>query len=301
MPRGMLIVNPASGRGRAKAAKPKVVELARALGLELELVETSGPGIALDAARTAHPECERILVIGGDGTVNEVVNGLAERTGGTIPVALIPAGTSNSAARELGVPFDLPGAVEAAARGEVRRIDLGLANGRRFFLCCGAGPAAYIVTDLHRHRRGAISALTYLRFGVRCFLRYGFPPIEVTVDGRALEKPGEMVVVSNMSHYGHPMKLTPEAAPDDGVLDVCVIRPWWRISYPYLMFAAYRHRLAKRGDVQIVRGAEILLESSGSEAAPVQIDGDPGGELPVRIGLVRRAQGFMVPSAPGGA
>jgi len=298
----MLIVNPASGKGRARKAIPRVLELAAGLGLELAVHETSGPGSASEAARTAPEGVDRLLVIGGDGTVNEVVNGLGERVaagGGALPVALIPTGTSNSAARELGVPFDLDGAVAIAAGGDMRQIDLGVANGRRFFLCAGTGPGAYIVTELHRRRTGAITTFRYYRHGVRCFLFYGFPLAKVTVDGRPAGEPARMVVVTNMSHYGHPLKLVPDAKLDDGLLDVCIIRLRSRWSCLGVLWAMWRHRLEQRTDVEVLRVKTVRIEPADpSRPLPLQVDGDPGGELPVEISVLERAQGFFVSPAP---
>ncbi len=299
MPKGLIIANPASGRGRAAQLIPRVMRLCGELGLELDLHETSGPGSGGEAAATAADDISRIIAIGGDGTVNEIVNGLARREGGTIPVALVPMGTSNSAARELGIPFDPEAAAAVAAQGVPRNIDLGITNGRRFFLCTGAGPVAYIVDELHKRRKGAISQFTYMRYGARCAARYPFAGIRVTIDGQPVEAPCQMVTVCNMSHYGHPMKLTPEAEPDDGIMDVCLIRPKHRISYVGLMIAALRHRFGRRKDVEIVRARSISLEAADGSDIPYQIDGDPGGMLPVEIEVLPSAQPFMVPAPAG--
>ncbi len=299
MPRGLLIANPASGSGRAATLIPRVMRLCDERGLRLDLHETEGPGSGEEAAASAGADIDRIVTIGGDGTVNEVVNGLARREGGTIPVALIPMGTSNSAARELVLPFDPEKAAAVAAGGVPRRIDLGIANGRRFFLCAGAGPVAYIVDELHKRRKGAISRFTYLRYGVRCALRYPFPDIRAVIDGQPVERPAQMVTLCNMSHYGHPMKLSPDAEPDDGVMDICLIRPKHRISYVGLMIAALRHRFGRRSDVEIVRGRKLKLEAVDGADIPLQIDGDPGGKLPVEIEVLPSAQSFLVPAPDG--
>jgi diacylglycerol kinase (ATP) len=231
-------------------------------------------------------------------------------------VGLIPAGTSNSAARELGIPLDIEGAVRVAATGRPRALDLGFfrsigdspepgaapaakpgipPGARLFFLCASAGPDAEIVRTLHRERHGPTSRLAYVLHGARCFFRYAFGRIRVASDGRPLAGGVSMAVASNMSQYGGPLRITPEARADDGLLDLCALRPGSRLTYLGLLWAAFRGGVTGCSDAETVRARSVRLEPEDPRRpVPFQADGEPAGYLPVELGILPAAQEFLV-------
>lgn len=178
-------------------------------------------------------------------------------------------------------------AVAALDRGEVHPIDVGLANGRLFLLMAGIGFDAHVVHALDERRRGPIGLLSYALPAASAVARYGFPPIRVDVDGRRVfgPKPG-VVMVANLPQYGTGFPLVPGARGDDGMLDVLCLPCGSRAKLGKLLaLAADQRHLSVSG---AVRAAGRVISVTSSAAVPVQIDGDPGGALPLRVTLHER-------------
>src|SRR5271156_781989 len=215
----LLIYNPTSGRRRHRpfAEIEQGARILKEAGIKAELAPTTERGNAKDIARLA-VENRRGMVIacGGDGTVNEIINGLA---GSQIPLALLPAGTANILAKELGVPWDIPHAARLISDGVVRRIALGIAiplNGNhsadvpresRYFLCVGgAGPDGAIVNGVDEGLKKRAGVAAYWAEGVRQLVSYGFPEMNIHCDGQT--RRASIIVVGRTVNYGGPFKIT---------------------------------------------------------------------------------------------
>lgn len=288
-----LIVNPRAGKGRTREFVPRLQRALGRRGDEVETLITRRRVDARDAASSASSDA--IVVAGGDGTVNEVVNGLAS-SGLRTPILPLTFGTSNSLARELGVPPILEDAIALLENGKTRALDLGEVswpNGIRmlFFLCAGAGLDAWAAHRLARLRK---SGTTFGAWTVRVmegFFRYRYPEIRVSVDGRELA-PAQAVIVANLRNYGGPLVVADGASPDDGKLDVVCVRGERRLALLRFVWAAWRARVSKTSGAEIVQGTEVEL---AGEKVPFQFDGDPAGILPVRVRVRPGAAVFFSP------
>jgi YegS/Rv2252/BmrU family lipid kinase len=285
MRRALLVANPASGRGSGGLARARCLEELLACGVAAEVVESPGPGLIAQAVGE-HPrsDFELLLAAGGDGTVREVAEVAARLE---LPLGILPLGTSNSFARELGLPVAPEAAARIAGRGRVRRVDMGLAGGAGFVLCWGAGIDAEVVRRVHLGRRGGTSKLKYVAAAAGALVGHTLSGIEATVDGVCIPAGAVQLVVCNARLYGGHFVLAPEARLDDGWLDVVLVYGGRGALLGQALRALRRRPLAGRplqgsgpGAV-LLRAREVLV--SGPPGVPVEIDGDIAAGLPVRI------------------
>jgi diacylglycerol kinase (ATP) len=292
-----IIANPFSGGGSARGVAQSVIERLRARGCRVELAETERAGDAqIRAAEVAG--FQAVGCVGGDGTVNEVVNGLPET--GSPPIAVIPCGTANVLAKELGLPHDAEGLARMIADGREIPWDLGVdrLSGRRFLLFASAGYDAHVVHLFHAARRRPVRVWPYALYNMWLYIAWGFksivvytvPRIEVDLDGRKVATDATWVQVSNIASYGGPLVFTPHAKPDDGAFEVMiqraprkrdVFRMFWAAILNYLFGVSYRMR-----DVTFHTAKRVRLASANGHAVPLQVDGDPGGYAPADFEVV---------------
>lgn len=223
----LLIVNPVAGRGAGERVIPRIVRLLREHGLSFDLVQTDRPWHAVELARQAVVSSYRTVVaVGGDGTSNEVLNGLmAAREAGEGEAALgvLCVGTGNDFAYGMGIPLDLEEGCAALARGQTRRVDVGHARGFRYFgngIGIGFDAAVNVVASRLRRLRGF---LVYLIAVLRTLLFYYRAPLtRIELDDRTLEQPALMISVMNGRRMGGGFLMTPCSSPDDGLFDLCI-------------------------------------------------------------------------------
>ncbi len=289
-----IIVNPVSGKGAALTKAGKVRAILKKGGVKAGLFRTGGPGHGRKLVEKFAANVDVLVSVGGDGTLNEVVNGVIDARSDT-PIAMVPAGTANVAARELGLPKDFVAQVELAAEGPVRRLDLGCSGKRCFIMCAGAGLDAAIVDALSRKRSGRrIRMWSYVIPTIRAAICYPFPAVRVTVDGALVDASAGFVVIGNMGRYGGVFHLFKDASVEDGLLDVCCFHGKSLPELTHYAWSAYRDRLYQLKGVSTYRGKQIRLESN--DRVPLQIDGDPGGELPMLFTVLPKAVAFCTTS-----
>jgi len=289
-----IIVNPFSGKGLALATALEALFILKQAGVNVEIVKTLGPGHAREFAGNFASSVDVLVSVGGDGTLNEVANGVIE-AGSVTPIAVVPTGTANVVARELALPKDLKAQVMLAVEGRVRRLDMGCAGGHHFAMCAGAGLDAAIVEAVARRRsEQGIGMWHYVAPAIREAWDYRYPPLRVTVDGAPVDESATFVVVGNISRYGGLFRLFEDASPEDGLLHVCCFHGRRLPDLMRYAWAAFRGSLSKLGDVDYYRGKRITLASD--ENVPVQIDGDPGSKLPMTLTVRPKAVSFCAPA-----
>jgi diacylglycerol kinase (ATP) len=284
----LVIFNPTAGARRRRRFEAVLAELRR-LGCEVTVRPTGGRGDAEQLAASADPNRYDILVVaGGDGTINEVVNGLSSSR---LPLAIVPLGTANVLAAEIGMATGARSVARTIALGRPRPISVGVANGRRFLLMAGTGFDAHVVrhVDLALKRRigkGAygISILRQLR-------RFAFPEYAVTVEGTTW-KAGS-VLVANAHYYGGRFVCAPAADLCTPTLEVCMFERRGRLSVIGYALAMFFGRLPKLKSYRIVTAEKIHIDGGGDE--PVQGDGDIIGHLDVTIEVIPDALHLVYP------
>jgi diacylglycerol kinase (ATP) len=287
-----IIVNPVSGKGEALRRAEDVAESLRKLGCEVDLQQTRQEG---DARRLAGESqgFSAVAATGGDGTVNEVLNGLRiDGAKGSPSLAMIPSGTANVLAKELRLPRRPEELARMLREGKEAAWDLGVerGSGRRFLLFASAGYDAHVVHLFHAARTGPIRMWQYIYWGLKSLLKYDVPMIAVELDGIQVAKDASWVLVSQVACYGGPLIFTADARPGRGTFEVMVHRGRGRWNLVKIFWAATLAWLfggkCKRGDVTFHAAKRIRLSSSDGRTVPLQVDGDPGGQLPADLEII---------------
>jgi YegS/Rv2252/BmrU family lipid kinase len=299
--RALVVVNPAAGGGRTGRAWPRLRDVLARAGLDFDWVATAAAGdavrLAADGARAGH---DLVVAVGGDGTVNEVVNGV---TGdGPTPLATAGAvltGRGRDACRNFGVPARAEAAAAALVAGRDVLLDLGLATWadgrRRYFLgAAGAGFDAAVAARAASLR--ARGTLPYL-FAVLATLHASRPAAAtIRVDGApAWRTPLIAAVAANARYFGGGMMIAPQADPRDGVLDLVVLGALGRLEMLRWLPTIYRGRHLANPRVTARRATTVVLEAAAP--LPTQVDGEVGGATPVTLTVAPRALRLRLPRA----
>jgi YegS/Rv2252/BmrU family lipid kinase len=278
--RVVLIGNPAAGRGAGAAALRAVVALLRERGRAPEVLASDAPGGAVALARgAATAGAALLLAIGGDGTVRDVAEGLADAPHAP-PVGIVPVGTGNDLARALGIPRAPGAAVETALSGAERRLDVWRWNRAAFVNAAGVGLDAAVAQAVNTRFRRLRGTLAYLAGFLAVFPR--FRPFPLSVAGPDAEWSGRawLAAFGNGPCYGGGMRIAPDARPDDGLLDVVIVG-----DVPRRVLLAQFPRIFTGGHVRhpgvhCLRLAEARVECA---RRPVTLDGEIIESAPARV------------------
>lgn len=288
------IFNPHSGGGGYRRDVPLIFSALRGLGYTVEELQTGEPGDATRLAREAvDAGFDFVAALGGDGTVNETINGLA---GSDVPLAIIPTGTVNVLAMELGIPLDPPDAVKLLgdAAAHLSWIDLGLAGDRYFGLMAGVGMDAAVVASMHPSMKKALKEAAFAVQGLATYLTHEEPLIRVTSEERTVE--GYFAVFGNSSNYGGAFGITPLADMRDGLLDVCVLKDKSFVSTVWYWTAALINAHIKHPKVEYFRTECARIETvEEGKVVLVQTDGELAGSLPMECRVMPHALRVVVP------
>jgi diacylglycerol kinase (ATP) len=300
----LLIHNPNAGNGGN--GRRRLLDDARrylsANGIDAELAETTGPGHATEIARQATVDQRQLVIAcGGDGTLNEVVNGLAQfQNGHRVPLALLPGGTANILAKELDLPWDIPRAAKRLVGADVREIALGLATPveqpekKRYFLSvAGAGPDGMIVYSVDLELKARVGILAYWWQGAREVIRYTFPRFRVRTGDRQLE--ATLVVVGRTKNYGGPFKITDQADLFEDQFEVMALTTQSGMRYLSYLPTLYMGNLRKESDVHFWKADTLVCEPLDANPVYAQVDGEPLARLPIEFSIAPRALKLVVP------
>ncbi len=296
MSRLLIIANPQAGRRQGETTAVALRDALDRDEHDVRLRFTDRPGHAGEIAASEADRFDAVFSVGGDGTLREIIVGLQDLT--RIPVGIIPLGCANVLARELGIPRGHPlRTARSLLAGSRIEADVGMANERPFLANVGAGFDARVVEALHatRNRRSrGLGMAAYVPVGAKTLLGFGTPRLAVRTEDGERHGPFHSVTVCNTANYGGVMKLTPGARIDDGVLDCHVRRGRGRRTVIRNVLCAV-FGLSDSSRTQILRGRRFTI-SSDDVSEPFQVDGDPGGVLPVEIRLSERRQLLMTPA-----
>jgi diacylglycerol kinase (ATP) len=282
--RSLVVVNPVAGNGRAPRIWKRVAHALTRRGVaDWDCVTTAGVGHARELAQAAaQAGCERVVAVGGDGTVCEVANGVA---GTATAVGIVPTGTGNDSARNLGIPSWRFAAARLALTGPIRAIDLGeieTARSSTYFVnVAGFGFDAEVANRVNALPKLVGGTVPYVLGVLQTLWQFRSPSMRITLDDRTVDQRVFLLAVANCASYGGGMRIAPDAVPDDGLFDVCIVGDlsWFEVLrlIPKLYSGGHRSHPA----VELVRCREVHAQS----LVPVscQADGELVGELPARL------------------
>jgi diacylglycerol kinase (ATP) len=270
------------------------------LGLAGDALFSERPGHLSELAREAAADADLLVAVGGDGTVNEIANGIA---GLDVELAVIPRGTGWDFVRTYRIPRRLEDAVEVALHGRTRAIDLGRARYRAwagsdgeslFANIASAGMSGAIAKRANETSKALGGKVCYVWATLAVFSRWRNDEVTVRVDGE--EHTGRMhdVIVANGRYLGGGMKMLPEAEPDDGSFDVLLIGDLTKRDLMLTLPKTYRGTHLPHPKATLLRGARVEVEAP--EPLPVELDGEQPGTTPVSFEVVPRALRLRVPA-----
>ncbi|HET6681454.1 MAG TPA: diacylglycerol kinase family protein [Gemmatimonadaceae bacterium] len=289
----LLIVNPAARRARAQRANAEAVF--RRAGVHCPVVETSAPGHAAELARACPADTDAVFTLGGDGTVMEVLGALACSG---IPVAILPGGTGNLVARTLGIPRNVPRAVEALLQGERITVDMGAIGGRRFVFAAGMGIDTRMIAGTTPRMKRALGVAAYWLTAARAALARRDFELRVRVDEQVFIRRASAVMVANFgTMFGNLIHFGPGIGANDGRLDLCVFSPESTGDAIRVAWRLLRKDFRDDPCVHYASGRKMHIETAPPQR--FQADGELLGTTPVEIEVVPGAATLMVPRGRG--
>jgi diacylglycerol kinase (ATP) len=281
----LLIVNPAAGRRRTEYVPDRLLSILRSYCSDIELFCTAKRGDAETASRQAVQNgIRRIVVAGGDGSINEVVTGLL---GSQIQLGIIPYGTTNVLAYELGLPEDTKSACRLAAQGQPRSIDVGIANGHPFILAAGVGFDAELIKNVSQSLKRRVGKAAYWTAGLRQLLRAQPQDYNLTIDGEESSHSLYAALICNTSHYAGRYRLSPDASIDDGLLDLYLIHNHGRLALVYSLLSVWRGQAQLCPHIQRISVKNVECKTAFPIA--VELDGDYFCTTPLSISIAENA------------
>jgi len=300
----VFLVNPASSNGSTGRRWPELARRAAAAGLDGATLFSERQGHLAELAREAALDgAELLVVVGGDGSVNEVVNGLAG-LGRQPEVAVVPRGTGWDFSRTFGIPRKIDDAVQIALQGDVRTIDLGRASYRAwdgsdatasFANVASAGMSGAIAKRANETSKALGGKASYLWATFAVFSGWAATEIEVAVDGERRAGPMFDVVVANGRFFGGGLEICPEAEPDDGLFDVLTIGDVTKRDLVQTMPRMYRGTHLPHPKAELLRGSSVTVTSE--TPLPIELDGEQPGTTPVTFEVAAGALRLRVPRA----
>ncbi len=296
----IFLVNPASANGKTGKRWPEIARAAHAAGLRGEAIFSERPGQLGDLAREAANEGATLLVVvGGDGTVHEVVNGIAGREG--VELALIPRGTGWDFARTHKVPKRLDVALRIAKDGQARTFDLGRATYRTngserttwFANMASVGMSGAVAAKANSTTKALGAKTSYLYALGTVFARWKNVELRVRVDEEERSGLMEDTIVAVGRYLAGGMMITPDAEPDDELFDVLLIGDLTKTELVRVMPKIYRGTHLPHPKGEVLRGRTVSIEAD--DPLPIQLDGEQPGTTPVRFEIAPAAIRLRVP------
>jgi diacylglycerol kinase (ATP) len=272
----VIIGNPKSGRAGDRGYLERHAQSLRSGGLSVEVLNTERPNHATELAAAAG---ERLVVAaGGDGTVNEVINGLSPEA----TLGILPLGTANVLARELGLPLDAAGACRRIVEGGETRVDLGVAideagNERRFACMAGVGFDAQVVGEVTPRQKRYLRGLAFQVMAFRVLFGNRFPPVRISAGDEV--RVARFAIVANGHYYGGDYRVAGPGLLTSGKLETVLVEKVAHLLRPDVFWGIIFRRPLNR-TMESFKATEVHADSAGDHV-PIQIDGELWGELPM--------------------
>ncbi len=286
-----IIVNPTAGRGRLGRQLPQLDSWLKSLGLKYELATTDAPGHASElAAEAASRGWETVVAVGGDGTMNEVLNGIIDTPA---HMGFIPAGTGNDFARTLGIPLNMKKAAEVLASGKTVPMDIGRDTDGCFSIILGLGFPSDVMHHVNTTKnifRGSLAITVSILQVVNKLQPY---PVHIQMDDNSFSATVMGIFILNTRFTGGGLQIAPHAVYDDGLLDVVVMHEMKKTNFLRTLPKAYKGTHLSNPAVEVFRTTKISVTSA--EPMAKLFDGNVFGHSPVEAHIMPAALRVWVP------
>ncbi len=286
-----VIANPVAGGGRGKTMAEALCRALQGKVDDVTLVLTRKAGD--NKVEASKPGADCVVAVGGDGSVNEVVNGLKD-TDSTL--AVLPAGTANVVARELKIPPDPQAVAALIVDQQLRWMDVGLHGTQRFLLGAGAGFDAAVVKAVSSQRGGKSSFFKWVAPTLNTVRTYSFPSFRVIADGEEVTRTVQYAIVGICRYSAGVLPTTPKAKIDDGLLDLCLYHELSFTRLLRLLATVWNPNHINRGDITYLQCRSVDFQPLSNEEVPLQVDGDPAGSIPAKFTILPKAVQVVAPT-----
>ena len=288
----VIIANPKSGSFPRNAHRlNETLTFLRRQGWKAELWLTKALGHARQLTHEAvQQKADLVIAAGGDGTINEIIQELA---GSETALGVLPTGTVNVWAREMGIPLEIASARDVLVNGQTRRVDLGRAKGRYFLLMAGVGLDGELTRAVERKPLKSWGILGYILMGLWLGPGYRGFRAHLYLNGRRIRTNALEIIIGNTQLLGGFFKSTPRARCDDGLLDVCLVYKRNLFGHVGVLWDFFRHREPPRLWVRYITCTSVRVRTF--QPVAVQLDGDPAGDTPVIFSVAPSALKVVVP------
>jgi diacylglycerol kinase (ATP) len=275
-----LIINEFAGYKHSYWAVKKVVPFLKEKGIKVEYALTEYPGHATKlAAWASNEKFDLVVAVGGDGTVNETALGLI---GTETPMGIIPMGSGNGLARELGISMNMMKSAHTLIDGKTLQIDVCMLNNQRFLCTSGIGFDALIADRMSK--TSSRGFMKYIQLVVRESILFEAVDVSMKIDGKPVEQPVFLITYANASQFGNNAFIAPKASLTDGLIDVVVVRKFPKIWMPVFAIALFTKLVPRLPFVDCYKAREIELDKASTPY--FHFDGEPGKlTTPVKISV----------------
>lgn len=284
-----VIANPTAGRGLARTNLPKLEAELKKLGISYKLFLTEGPKDAWRLAEDVE-SYEGIIAVGGDGTINEVVNGMPEDK----PLCIVPLGTGNDLARSLKIPLGIKSLI-TIKEGNLKLLDLGIENDGRFVSSVALGLASDVMIKVNSNRNNPFLKGPFAIYMAIVASAFSLKPLQLRIeaDDNIREIESILTYVMNTPYTGGGLFLAPEADPTDGLLDVVIVRDTKGLELLRILPKAYSGKHVNHPHVEFLKARNVKITSTSAHKK--MVDGEIRGDTPLVAHINDRKLQIFVP------
>ncbi len=286
-----IILNPTSAKGEAMGIREEIESEFKKLKLDYKIhISKSLQDIIDTTKKNLEKGFSNFIAVGGDGTIHYMANALA---GTEKNLGAIPTGSGNDIAVNLGLPLNIKKCCRIIKKGVIKRLDLGLINSKYYYLCIAGSGFDSQVTDLANNTKFPVKGPVKYTYSVyKTLITFKSKKFFINYNDKKREIFGMMIAASNMSSYGGGMKITPDADPMDGLLDICIIKRMSKIHFIKVFPKVYEGKHIKDSNVEIFRTSYFTLNSEYKFS--VFADGEYICKLPASFEVVPKKLKFIV-------
>lgn len=289
--KNLIVLNPSSGRGKTLSLREKIEAELKQNDIDFTLYVSKSADDIIGYTRAKVDEYDNFISVGGDGTLHYILNGIAKADK---TIGVIPTGSGNDISINLGLPLDISESIKAIKQANTKKIDIGLIDGKDYYLCIAGAGFDSVVNDLANNTRFPIKGPAIYSYSVyKTLITFRSKKFLISYDGSSQSVDSMMMTASNMKSYGGGMRITPHASFNDGLLDICIIKRMNKIHFVKTFPKVYDGKHLSDPFVESFRTDKIKIECEYNFS--VFADGEYICKLPATFEVLPKRQKIIVP------